>query len=180
MAVSTWPFLLLIPTFILIHLFVSPHTKVEESFNIQAAHDILIHGIPGSNADQFLTANYDHMSFPGSVPRTFAGALILSGLSRPLAGFLNNASHMQLLGRNSDAENGPTMLINVQSEACWDCAMLFRSLRSVGASRKLLGRRQAYGMLYSRRASSTSSIMRLGRYRTCLLSCSVSPNHIVY
>lgn len=103
MAVSTWPFLLLIPAFILIHLFISPYTKVEESFNIQAAHDILIHGIPGSNVDQFLTANYDHVSFPGSVPRTFAGALILSGLSRPVAGFLDNAAHMQLLGRTSSA-----------------------------------------------------------------------------
>jgi alpha-1,6-mannosyltransferase len=99
MAVFTWPFLLLIPIFILIHLFVSPYTKVEESFNIQAIHDILIHGIPGSNRDQFLTANYDHISFPGSVPRTFAGALILSGLSRPFVGFLDNAAHMQLLGR---------------------------------------------------------------------------------
>jgi alpha-1,6-mannosyltransferase len=101
MAVSIWPFLLLIPTFVLIHLFVSPYTKVEESFNIQATHDILIHGIPGSNVDQFLAANYDHVSFPGSVPRTFAGALILSGLSRPLAGLLDNAAHMQLLGKRA-------------------------------------------------------------------------------
>jgi alpha-1,6-mannosyltransferase len=101
MANPTWPFSLLIPVFILIHLFVSPYTKVEESFNIQGTHDILIHGIPGNNVDQFLTANYDHISFPGSVPRTFAGALILSGLSRPFVSFLNNAAHMQLLGTTS-------------------------------------------------------------------------------
>jgi alpha-1,6-mannosyltransferase len=99
MAIPTWPFYSLIPLFVLLHLFVSPYTKVEESFNIQAIHDILIHGIPGENADQFLTANYDHVSFPGSVPRTFAGALVLSGLSRPVAGLLGNATHMQLLGK---------------------------------------------------------------------------------
>jgi len=106
MAVLTWPFYLLVPTFILIHLFVSPYTKVEESFNIQATHDILVHGIPGSNADQFLTANYDHISFPGSVPRTFVGALVLSGLSRAFIGLLSNAAHIQLLGeKTSSYEN---------------------------------------------------------------------------
>jgi alpha-1,6-mannosyltransferase len=87
----------------LLHLFGSPYTKVEESFNIQATHDLLIHGIPGSNADQFFTANYDHISFPGSVPRTFAGALILSGLSRPFVDFVSNAAHMQLLGMNGES-----------------------------------------------------------------------------
>lgn len=98
MALSTWPFFLLIPTFVLVHLFVSPYTKVEESFNIQAIHDILVHGIPTKNADQFLTANYDHVSFPGSVPRTFAGALVLSGLSRPVVGLLGDMAQVQLLG----------------------------------------------------------------------------------
>lgn len=95
----TWPFFLLIPAAILLHLLVAPYTKVEESFNIQATHDILIHGIPGSNVDQFLSANYDHVSFPGSVPRTFAGALVLSGLARPVAGFVGDAAQLQLLVR---------------------------------------------------------------------------------
>lgn len=99
MAVPTWPFYALIPTFILIHLFVSPYTKVEESFNIQAIHDILIHGIPTENIDQFLIANYDHVSFPGAVPRTFAGALVLSGLSRPFVVFLQEIAQIQILGK---------------------------------------------------------------------------------
>lgn len=98
MALPTWPVYILIPLLILIHLFASPHTKVEESFNIQAIHDILIHGIPTENADQFLTANYDHVSFPGSVPRTFAGALVLSGLSRPFVWLLRDTTQLQLLG----------------------------------------------------------------------------------
>jgi alpha-1,6-mannosyltransferase len=98
MPFPTWPFFALIPTFILIHLFVSPYTKVEESFNIQAIHDILVHGIPTENADQFLTANYDHVSFPGSVPRTFSGALVLSGLSRPFLWMVGRMEQVQLLG----------------------------------------------------------------------------------
>jgi alpha-1,6-mannosyltransferase len=89
---------LLIPAFVLIHLIVSPYTKVEESFNIQAIHDILIHGIPSKNADQFFTANYDHVSFPGSVPRTFVGALLLSGLSRPWVVFFSDGAKLQFLG----------------------------------------------------------------------------------
>ncbi|KAF2442291.1 glycosyltransferase family 22 protein [Karstenula rhodostoma CBS 690.94] len=99
MAGIEWAFYALIPTFILLHLWVSPYTKVEESFNIQAIHDILIHGIPNENADQFLTANYDHMSFPGSVPRTFVGALILGGLSRPFVWLLNSPAQLQFLVR---------------------------------------------------------------------------------
>ena len=91
-------FYLLIPAFILIHLFASPYTKVEESFNIQAIHDILIHGIPTENAAQFFTSNYDHVSFPGSVPRTFTGALVLSGLSRPWTGFFRSGAGLQMLG----------------------------------------------------------------------------------
>jgi len=98
MSLPTWPFYALIPASILVHLAVSPYTKVEESFNIQATHDILVHGIPSQNADQFLAANYDHVSFPGSVPRTFAGALVLSGLSRPFLVLLSNGEQVQMLG----------------------------------------------------------------------------------
>jgi alpha-1,6-mannosyltransferase len=100
MGPSSWPFLALIPAAILLHLFLSPHTKVEESFNLQAVHDILVHGIPGSNAKQFFEANYDHVAFPGSVPRTFAGALVLSGLSRPFIGLVGGEGEgLQVLGR---------------------------------------------------------------------------------
>jgi alpha-1,6-mannosyltransferase len=118
MPLPTWPFYALIPTVILVHLFVSPYTKVEESFNIQAIHDILVHGIPTKNVDQFLTANFDHVSFPGSVPRTFAGALMLSGLSRPFLVFLRDAEQVQTLGmyeiRSVDAE----LILHSQCEVC--------------------------------------------------------------
>ncbi|KAH0562539.1 hypothetical protein GP486_002770 [Trichoglossum hirsutum] len=79
---------LLIPTLILLHLYVAPFTKVEESFNIQAAHDILTYGIPTGNFSTALRS-YDHFDFPGPVPRTFVGAVLLAGAIRAVLGLYN-------------------------------------------------------------------------------------------
>ncbi|KAI1428131.1 glycosyltransferase family 22 protein [Xylaria sp. FL1777] len=73
-----------IPALVIIHLVVAPYTKVEESFNIQATHDILAYGTPTRNVYEKLSSHYDHFDFPGAVPRTFLGPVFLAGISQPL------------------------------------------------------------------------------------------------
>jgi alpha-1,6-mannosyltransferase len=89
---------LLIPGLVLVHLFAAPYTKVEESFNIQATHDILSYGLPWANATA-IADKFDHATFPGSVPRTFAGALVLAGASNPFTYFLSSSDQVQMLAR---------------------------------------------------------------------------------
>jgi hypothetical protein len=88
---------LLVPVSIMTHLFLAPYTKVEESFNIQATHDILLYGVPIKNTTS-IAANFDHVDFPGAVPRTFVGALALAACAVPLIRFAKTAFESQLLG----------------------------------------------------------------------------------
>ncbi|KAJ5476666.1 CAZyme family GT22 [Penicillium sp. IBT 31633x] len=90
---------LLFPALILLHLFIAPYTKVEESFHVQAVHDILANGLPRGFHDLNLDrVNYDHFSFPGAVPRSALGAVALAMLSRPVI-WLNEGINRQLLAR---------------------------------------------------------------------------------
>ncbi|KAL7687440.1 putative GPI mannosyltransferase [Plasmopara halstedii] len=59
-----------------VYLFTCPYSKVEESFNMQATHDLLLFGLPNVN-------KFDHLEFPGVVPRTFLGSLAVASISQP-------------------------------------------------------------------------------------------------
>ncbi|KAI8921532.1 Alg9-like mannosyltransferase family-domain-containing protein [Entophlyctis helioformis] len=74
--VAAWALLLLAA--VLLHLAAAPFSKVEESFNSQAAHDLIFHGPLALDA-------FDHKQFPGAVPRTFLGPLALWLASLPVA-----------------------------------------------------------------------------------------------
>ncbi|KAF8055562.1 glycosyltransferase family 22 protein [Lyophyllum atratum] len=85
------------------HVILAPYTKVEESFNLHATHDILGFGI----ATNILPYNrfYDHFTFSGAVPRTFVGAVLLSWLSQPIIelaswkGLISQKFDLQILVR---------------------------------------------------------------------------------
>jgi alpha-1,6-mannosyltransferase len=60
----------------LMYLVIAPYTKVEESFHLQAVHDLWHWGSD--------LPRYDHLQFPGVVPRSFIPDIIWMVVSYPL------------------------------------------------------------------------------------------------
>ena len=79
------------------HLINAPYTKVEESFSIQAIHDILKYGI-------FDISKYDHLRFSGVVPRSFIGPLIIAALTKPFTSMSHFWNHYMGIKSSTDFE----------------------------------------------------------------------------
>lgn len=95
------------------HVLLAPYTKVEESFNLHAVHDVIVYGVGPSVISKVfhpppaarlvihvltLIVQYDHVIFPGAVPRTFVGSVILAWISTPVIhlGVALNMVHSKL------------------------------------------------------------------------------------
>ncbi|KAL4933855.1 dolichyl-P-Man:Man(7)GlcNAc(2)-PP-dolichol alpha-1,6-mannosyltransferase [Aspergillus undulatus] len=131
-----------IPALVLVHLSIAPYTKVEESFHIQAIHDIETYGIPTHNIKDVLRTEYDHFTFPGAVPRTFAGAVALSGLSSPFI-WLKHDIDRQFLGRFSPTRVLHSRLANLRCSSARAFLGLFNAcslLYFAGALRRAAGK----------------------------------------
>ena len=93
------------------YVLLAPYNKVEESFNTQACHDLLFllprawfsldsGGNATTDAEDVSTRSlfgcslvhgFDHLDFPGVVPRSFLGPIMLSVLAFPFKSFFSKA-----------------------------------------------------------------------------------------
>ncbi|KAG1814077.1 glycosyltransferase family 22 protein [Suillus variegatus] len=93
------------------HVLLAPYTKVEESFNLHATHDVLMYG-------------FDHNTFSGAVPRTFIGSILLAWLTSPVAyvasqwGLLSTKLDLQIAVRLVLATLNATGLMLIRRAVC--------------------------------------------------------------
>jgi len=90
-----------------------PFNKVEESFNMQAVHDLMHYDWRDY---ELMKKMFDHMFFPGVVPRTFVGAVLLSLVSFPLQTLLNAPTWLH--GQHTSI---PGQLLVRAVLGCWLC-----------------------------------------------------------
>ncbi|KAJ2802065.1 alpha-1,6- mannosyltransferase [Coemansia guatemalensis] len=112
----------------------APYTKVEESFYVQAVHDILKWGR--------VNDAFDHFAFPGVVPRSFVGPLAISALTYPITAFLGKL--------NDSPSDTVTERISTQllSRLVLGLLVVWANSRLRSEIRRIFGRRTAmwYGI----------------------------------
>lgn len=57
-----------------------------------------MYGTPTSDISRRLSSTYDHFTFPGAVPRTFIGPVLLAGIAQPVLALLG-FQHAQFIVR---------------------------------------------------------------------------------
>ncbi|KAI0226071.1 alpha-1,6- mannosyltransferase [Massospora cicadina] len=95
--ITIWILRILIVTLMFICIYLAPYTKVEESFNLQTIHDFLFLG-------PRRLSEFDHLTFPGVVPRTCLGGLAISLLVYPQHLLLKLLSSRSLLDYSLPAQ----------------------------------------------------------------------------
>ncbi len=96
------------------HVLLAPYTKVEESFNLHVIHDLLLHGGHPDALQKVRHApvviswhlirpisQFDHRVFPGAVPRSFVGSIIIAWISSYVARLAN---HFSLINSKFDLQ----------------------------------------------------------------------------
>jgi len=124
-------------------MFAAPYTKVEESFNIQAIHDILSYGYGTPSNTTFLSTQYDHVEFPGAVPRTFVGAAFISALSHPFVQYAQSPIGKQIQGIHSP----PALALSDYSISVRTVMGLVNSAALIYYQRQV---RKSFGLITSR------------------------------
>jgi len=129
---------LLLLIIIISYVVLCPYTKVEESFNMQAMHDMIeyMQGI-------LPFAEFDHFQFPGVVPRTCIGALVISFLSLPIVIVLkvfvliiNTANNDNLILHKSNIQLIVRMVLGVLS---WHSLCFYSDMISKRFNNKRVG-----------------------------------------
>ncbi|KAL4075052.1 glycosyltransferase family 22 protein [Scleroderma yunnanense] len=92
------------------YVFLAPYSKVEESFNLHATHDVLMYGV----GPEFLI-KYDHKTFPGAVPRTFVASVILGWLTAPVASL---GVHLGLIQSKMDLQIALRLVLASVNSIC--------------------------------------------------------------
>lgn len=158
------------------YLYACPHSKVEESFQLQATHDMYYYGVRPAFASLFSDNNrirgtsaalaaaagsapYDHLQYPGVVPRTFVGPLLLAAMC--------HACRLVLLPWGWDLSHHPWLLqllarfllLTLHAHA-W-----FRMARAVDV------RLQNYPPRQRTSSSPTTAPTRMGNYLLLISAC---------